>query len=177
MVNPIKPCRERGGLRGGRLTSAFLVALAVAQPACGQAPPQAPAAQRAPAGAAGLPVPDQRTASKMVWSIMVAVDQANRTGNYSVLRDLGTPTFQANNNPANLAAIFATLRERQIDLSDTLIVTPVWEIPPQMVAPTVLRMRGTFPLRPQPIAFDLLFTWSNGWRLDGIAVRAMPAAQ
>jgi hypothetical protein len=36
-------------------------------------------------------------------------------------------------------------------------------------------MRGTFPLRPQPIAFDLLFAWDRGWRLDGIAVQAMPA--
>jgi hypothetical protein len=113
---------------------------------------------------------------KMVWSIMAAVDQANRTGNNTVLRDLGTPAFQANNNPANLASIFAALRAQHVDLTDTLIVTPVWEIAPQMVSPTLLRMRGTFPLRPQPIAFDLLFAWDRGWRLDGVAVQAMPAA-
>jgi hypothetical protein len=112
----------------------------------------------------------------MVWSVMAAVDQANRTGNYSVLRDLGTLAFQANNNPANLAAIFGGLRGQQIDLTDTLLVTPSWEIAPRMVSPTVLRMRGTFPLRPQAIAFDLLFAWDRGWRLDGVAVQAMPAA-
>lgn len=161
----------------GRLASALLTAMVLVEPASGQVRAPSAPAQAAPAVVTtNRPAPDQRTALKMLWSIMAAVDQANRTGNYSVLRDLGTPTFQANNNPANLAGIFAGLRGQQIDLADTLIVTPAWEISPRMVSPTVLRMRGTFPLRPQPIAFDLLFAWDRGWRLDGVAVQAMPAA-
>lgn len=106
---------------------------------------------------------------------MAAVDHANRTGNYSVLRDLGSAGFQANNNPATLAAIFAALRTQRIDVAETLVVTPDWEISPRMESANVLRMRGTFPLRPQPIAFDLLFAWDRGWRLDGVAVQAPPA--
>ncbi|HST35553.1 MAG TPA: hypothetical protein VLK25_02840 [Allosphingosinicella sp.] len=177
MVKPVTGRKMQDGLLG-RPALALLIAMALAQPAFGQRSAQAPAGQRAPAAAApNLPVPDQRTALKMLWGIMAAVDQANRTGNYSVLRDLGTPAFQANNNPANLAGIFTGLREQQVDLSDALIVTPVWEISPRMVSPTTLRMRGSFPLRPQAIAFDLLFTWSDGWRLDGIAVQAMPTAR
>jgi len=109
---------------------------------------------------------------KMLWSTMAAVDHANRTGNYSVLRDLGSPAFQARNNAANLAAIFAGLRDQKVALSATLVVTPTWEIPPTMVQPGVLRMRGTFPLRPASIAFDLLFWWQDGWRLEGVAVQA-----
>ena len=152
----------------GRFAPAhFMAALAMAVPSQAQ-PPRAAAA--APSAA---PVPDQLTALKMVWGLMAAVDQANRTGNYSVLRDLGTPGFQANNNPSSLGAIFANLRERGIDLSQTLIVIPNWEIPPRMVNATTLRMRGAFPLRPSPILFDLLFTWDRGdWRLNGIAVQA-----
>jgi len=132
----------------------------------GQAPPAVPGAT------AETPAPDQLTSLKMLWSVMAAVDHANRTGNYSVLRDLGTAAFQARNNPANLATIFAGLREQNVDLSDTLIVTPVWEIAPTMVQPRVLRMRGSFPLRPAAIAFDLLYAWEGGWRLDAIAVQA-----
>jgi len=146
----------------------FLAALALAatpSAAFGQA---RPGAQAAPAA----PVPDRSSALKMVWSMMAAVDHANRTGNYSVLRDLGTPAFQANNNPAALGAIFAGLRERGIDLSETLTVTPTWEFEPRMVSPAVLRMRGAFPLRPSAILFDLLFKWDRGWRLEGIAVQA-----
>lgn len=104
---------------------------------------------------------------------MAAVDHANRTGNYSVLRDLGTAAFQTRNTAANLAAIFAGLRERNVDLSETLIVTPVWEIAPSMIQPRVLRLRGRFPLRPAAIAFDVLFAWDGGWRLEAIAVQSM----
>jgi len=157
----------------GRIAPARLIlaALALALPqqaALGQARPAAPGP------AAQAPAPDQLTSLKMLWSVMAAVDHANRTGNYSVLRDLGTAAFQSRNNPANLAAIFASLRDRNIDLSDTLIVTPVWEIAPNMVQPRVLRMRGSFPLRPAAIAFDLLFAWDGGWRLEGIAVQTQP---
>jgi hypothetical protein len=174
-----------GRLHAAQLACGLLIAAGLAQPALGQAgrpvapaqrPPAAPL-QRPPAAAAKVPVPDQLTSLKMVWSVMAAVDHANRTGNYSVLRDLGTPAFQANNNPANLAGIFARLREQRVDLSDTLVVTPIWEIAPQMASPTVLRMRGMFPLRPQPIAFDLLFSWDRGWRLEGIAVQAIAATR
>lgn len=148
-------------------------ALLMAGAAAAQTRPAAPAAR---ASAPALPVPDQTATLKMVWSVMAAVDQANRTGNYSVLRDLGTPAFQQNNNPASLGAAFASLRDRRVDLSDTLIATPVFDIGPAMVAPTTLRMRGAFPLRPSTILFDLLFSWDRGgWRLEGVAVQAQPA--
>jgi len=143
--------------------------------------PQAALGQARPAGAAAAqgqaPVPDQLSSLKMLWSTMAAVDHANRTGNYSVLRDLGTGAFQSRNNPAQLAAIFAALRDRNVDLSDTLVVTPVWEIAPAMVQPRVLRMRGSFPLRPAAVLFDLLFAWDGGWRLEGIAVQTQPLAR
>jgi hypothetical protein len=158
---------------------ALLLAAGLAQAAPGQVrsrPAPAPA-RPAPPAAANLPAPDRTTGLKLLWSMMAAVDHANRTGNYSVLRDLGSAAFQARNNPANLAAIFAGLRERNVDLADTLVVTPVWEIAPTLVQPRVLRMRGSFPLRPDAIAFDLLFTWDGGWRLEAIAVQAQPGAR
>jgi hypothetical protein len=175
MVKPGGGRERRGGTVAGRLTLALLIAAMPAAPASAQVRPRSAPARTVPVP--NLPVPDQRTALKMLYGIMAAVDQANRTGNYSVLRDLGTPAFQANNNPAALAAIFAGLRGQQIDISDTLMMSPVWEISPRMTSPTVLRMRGTFALRPQPIAFDLLFAWDRGWRLEGVAVQAMPAAR
>ena len=158
---------------------AFFCVATVMVPATGAAQSSpartAPVRPAPPTVASAVAVPDQRSSLRMLWSIMAAVDHANRTGNYSVLRDLGSAGFQANNNPATLAAIFAALRTQEVDVAETLVVTPVWEISPRMVSANVLRMRGTFPLRPQPIAFDLLFAWDQGWRLDGVAVQAMPA--
>jgi hypothetical protein len=115
--------------------------------------------------------PDPVSALKMVWTVMSAVDQANITGNYSVLRDLGAPSFQANNNAATLGAIFQNIRTQRIDLGNTLLVTPIYDIGPVIVEGGMLRIRGVFPLRPSSIAFDLLFQPVGGrWALFGVAV-------
>lgn len=166
-----------GRIGSGPIAPALLLlaglALGLPQPALGQARRPAPA-QPASQAQAPAPAPDQLTSMRMVWSMMAAVDHANRTGNYSVLRDLGTVAFQSRNNPASLATIFAGLREQNVDLSNTLVVTPLWEMPPSMVQPHVLRLRGRFPLRPAAIAFDILMTWDGAWRLEAIAVQALP---
>lgn len=113
---------------------------------------------------------DEITADKLVWSSLAALDQANRTGNYSVLRDLGAPTFQANNSAATLGGIFEHLRNLHVDLANTFIVSPVFETTPA-VQGNVLRAKGIFPLRPTAIGFDLLFQNISGeWRILGISV-------
>ena len=52
----------------------------------------------------------------LIRSTLFALDHANKTGNYTVLRDLGSPGFQSN-NAARLAEIFAAERKDNIDLS------------------------------------------------------------
>jgi hypothetical protein len=132
---------------------------------------RAAAQQPAPAAPAGQPgVPDSTILNKLVWSAMAAVDQANQTGNYSVLRDLGAPAFQSGNSAATLAQIFTSIRNQNVDLGYTLVVTPVFQFPPA-IQNGLLRIRGVFPLRPTPIGFDLLFQNVSGqWRIFGIAV-------
>jgi len=150
----------------------LLSLLAGAQAALAQQPQQ-PAAAQAPSAA---PVPDQLTVLKLLWGTMAAVDQANRTGNYSVLRDLGSASFQATTNPTTLAAAFTPLRSQGIDLADTLLATPNWTQAPA-VEGGQLRMSGSFPMRTAPILFDLAFVWERGWKLHGLAVRSQPAAR
>jgi hypothetical protein len=130
-----------------------------------------PAHAQQPAAVPGTAVPDSLIVNKLIWSAMAALDQANQTGNYSVLRDLGSPGFQANNSAATLGAIFETLRSQQVDLGYTLLVGPNLETSPAIVEGGLLRVRGSFPLRPVPIGFDLLFENVSGqWRIFGIAV-------
>src|SRR5262245_20468190 len=68
------------------------------------APAAAPAAQGAAQAQAALPqgMPDAYKLNLLIRTTVIAVNQANRTGNYSVLRDLAAPGFQASNNPAQL---------------------------------------------------------------------------
>ncbi|CAM3186886.1 DUF4440 domain-containing protein [Sphingomonas antarctica] len=139
----------------------------------------APAFAQAPAPVAA-PTLEQHELMKLIWSTMAAVDQANRTGNYSVLRDLAAPGFQAVNDQAKLTAIFANLRASGVDLSSTLLLAPTYRVPPQMVQPGLVRVQGAFGMRPNAISFDLAYQFSGGqWRLFGIGVSpvAMPTQQ
>ena len=145
----------------GHFASALLLCLLAAAPAAAQAPQ--PAAQ-APS------VPDQASLAKLLWSTMTAIDHANKTGDYSVLRALGTPSFQAANRETALSGIFAWARNQNLDLSSTLMFEPVFEFPPA-IQNGYLRMRGGFRMRPTGIEFDLLYGWSNGWRIEGVAIR------
>ena len=123
-------------------------------------------------------MPDPIVINKLVWSAMAALDQANQTGNYSVLRDLGAPGFQTNNSAATLSGIFQALRNQQLDLGYTLVVGPTLEFPPAIVEGGLLRIRGSFPLRPASIAFDLLFQNIAGqWRIFGIAAAPIVPAR
>jgi hypothetical protein len=126
-------------------------------------------APRTAAGAAALPVPDHLALTKLIWSTMAAVDQANRTSNYSVLHGLGSPAFQANNSPPGLATVFARIRLQRIDLSDTFLVEPVLDFPARIEG-GLLRIRGAFRMRPTGVQFDLLYQWDGTWKLHGVAI-------
>lgn len=122
------------------------------------------------------PVPDENTLARLVWGTMVALDNANRTENYSVFYQLGTPAFQARNSPAQLAQTFAPLRERRVDIGRAVLSTPTYYIPPSVDAQGRLRLRGGFDYRPRSIRFDLLFSQQNGgWRITGVSVVEMSA--
>ncbi len=147
-----------------------LIALGVA-PAGAQRRPAAAPQRTPPVQRQVLPAPDPAVALKLLWSTMAAVDQANKTGNYSVLRDLGSAGFQGLNNAATLAQAFAPIRDNRVDLADTLGALPAFEIVPAQVEPGILRMRGRFNLAPTPVGFDLVYQWNSGWRLHGVSVQ------
>ena len=149
---------------------------ASAQSRSRQAPRQAPAAPAPQPPQASYPLPDNLVTSKLLWSTMAAMDHASDTGNFTVVNALGTSGFRSRNTPATLAAVFTTLRNQRVDLSDALLVSPTFELAPHMITPTAFRMRGIFPLRPTSIAFDLVFAWESGWRLDAIAVLPLAAS-
>lgn len=159
------------GLRAPALfISAALAALCV---------PSAAMPQTAPPISA-QPVPGDLELAKLIWSTMAMVDHANRSGNYSVLRDTSASGFQINNDPARLAEVFASLRAQRIDLSNALLVVPNYIGAPLLVQPDVFEVRGYFGLRPTAIFFDLYFQWEQGrWKLYGISIepRAMAGIQ
>lgn len=123
------------------------------------------------------PVPGELELAKLIWSTMIAVEQANLSGNYSVLRDISAPGFQIANDPSRLAQIFAGLRASRIDLSNAILLAPTYTAAPAMPQPNVLQVQGYFGLRPAAIAFDLAYEWHQGrWRLFGVSISPAPLA-
>jgi hypothetical protein len=105
----------------------------------------------------------------LIRSTLLALDQANKTGNYTVLRDLGAPGFQAN-TAARLAEIFASQRKDNLDLSGVAVLEPQLSLLPQIES-GMLHMAGFFPSVPTQIRFEVLYAPVQGqWKLFGLSV-------
>ena len=87
----------------------------------------------------------------LIRSTLLTLNDANRSGNYTVLRDLASPDFQANNTAADLSQIFADLRKRNIDLHVVAITAPQLSTPPYIDNNKMLRLTGFFPTKPLQI--------------------------
>jgi hypothetical protein len=131
------------------------------------------AAVAQPAGSqTGQPIQiDRNGALILIRSTLIALDHADRTGNYTVLRDLGAPGFQTANTAARLSEIFANLRAQNADLSGVAVIEPQLTVLPTTVQGGLMRMAGVFPSVPLQVNFEMLFAPVEGrWRLFGIAV-------
>jgi hypothetical protein len=122
-----------------------------------------------------------RTISKgqaiyLVRSTLMTLNDADRSGNYTVLRDLAAPEFQNKNSAADLAQSFGDLRRRKFDLFAVSFASPQFSSDPALDSSGKVRLMGFFPTQPLQINFDLTFESVNGqWRLFAISV-ATPAA-
>ncbi len=119
--------RRSRGWRPPVLAAAILMALAL--PLAGQT-------QEAGVETA----PNRDETAQLVWTTLIALDHANRTGNYSVLRDLAAPAFRDANNAARLAGIFAPLRARDIGLRRVVLASPVYAEPPKILVSGLYRV-------------------------------------
>ncbi len=111
----------------------------------------------------------------LIKTAVIAVYQANLTGNYSVLRDLGTPGFRDRYDQAKLTGIFASFRARGINLGPTVMLSPILTRPAEFTPSGQVRLIGVFPTQPLQVQYALIFQQSGGsWLIDGVAVDAIP---
>jgi hypothetical protein len=155
--------------RSSRWICAVLVILIGA---CGTA-----VAQQAPAAATKPANIDRNGVLMLIRSSLLALDQANKTGNYTVLRDLGAPGFQSANTAARLSEIFAKQRNDKLDLSGVAVIDPQLTVLPEIEANGMMRLAGFFPSMPSQVNFELIFAPVDGqWRLFGMGVNLGQAA-
>ena|SRR6185503_6784670 len=118
----------------------------------------------------------QRTAAIiLVKNALLAVNQGNLTGNYTVLRDLSSPGFREKNSAADLAAIFQGIRQQKFDLSSIVVMDPVLN-QPRISADGQLALDGYFSSQQMRINFQLAFQKSNAgaWMIHGVSLNAAP---
>ena len=139
----------------------------------GQTSPQEvrPDQSQSQAPPAAQAFPSDRKIAMMIFSTLIALNQANATGNYSVLRDMAAPGFQSAHTTAQVAEAFANLRQRNLDLSPILLFQPKLIHKPEINKEGMLRVTGFFPTQPERVHFDLIFEPREGqWKLFGVAV-------
>ncbi|TPL94061.1 hypothetical protein [Mesorhizobium sp. B2-3-12] len=119
------------------------------------------------AHAAGI---DRNGVLILIRGTLLALDQANKTGNYTVLRDLGSPNFQAN-SAAGLGDIFSNQRKQALDFGAVAVLEPQLTLLPQIEPNGMLHMAGFFPSVPMQVNFELLFEPANRqWKIYGVSV-------
>jgi hypothetical protein len=112
----------------------------------------------------------------LIYTTLIAINQANQTGNYSVLRDLAAPNFREANDVSKLAEIFGNLRRRNLDLSPVIFLEPKLVRPPALMDNGMLRLSGFIPSAPEQVNFDLAYQLVGGrWLLFGIGVNTSPS--
>jgi hypothetical protein len=116
-------------------------------------------------------VPDSQGLTVLIQNTLIALNHANLTGNYSVLHDLAAPGFQKLNSTKQLAASFADLRVRNVNLSPIVLYQPKLVGDPTIDDKGFLRMTGFYETEPLQVHFNLVFQpVAAVWRLFEISV-------
>jgi hypothetical protein len=149
----------------------LLALAALASPLAAPALAQAKTADKGQAKPAQI---DRNAVLILTRSTLLALDHANKTGNYTVLRDLGSPNFQAN-SAAQLGEIFAAQRNQALDFSAIAVLEPQLTLLPQIEPSGMLHMAGFFPSAPLQINFELMFEpVDRQWKIFGVSVNLKP---
>jgi len=143
------------------------------KPALPQAPPAAAPVQIAPV-ANTPPLPSAEQLVSLVRNVLLAVNDANLTGNYTVLRDLSAPDSQGLNTPERLEESFRPIRQQGTDFSIVAVATPRFVQLPTFTPQGYLRVNGEFISSPR-ITFDIFLQHVEGrWRPYAIGVGVVP---
>lgn len=107
----------------------------------------------------------------LVRSTLMSLDDANQTGNYEVLRLLGSNSFQAANSASDLARIFSAQRDAGLDLAVAALQSPHQMAEPTIGADRLLRLSGSYDQPAGQLQFVLAYAADGGlWRLEAIHV-------
>jgi len=123
-------------------------------------------------------MPSEAVQEKLIKTCILTLNDANLTGNYTVLHAKLAKPFRTQFSPDKLKAGFKGFADQQIDLSVVAIKTPVASTPSKIDDRGVLQLRGYFDTQPSRVHYELDFlVTEEEWKPISINVRVRPASE
>jgi hypothetical protein len=110
-------------------------------------------------------VPDPFTQEVLVKSTLLTFNDANVTGNYTVMHAKLSKPFRDEFPPARLAEVFKVFRDNRIDFDLIVAKPPVASQPARVSENGVLMLYGRFDTTPSQVHYELEYIMSDGeWK-------------
>ena len=120
-------------------------------------------------------VPSDRVLEALVKVSLLTLNDANVTGNYSVLHAKLSKPFREQFSPEKLKETFREFSRKNADYDIIAAMTPAYDPKPVVDEDGKLVVKGTFPTEPSRLFFELDFIPSDGeWKLIRIHVKVDP---
>lgn len=117
-------------------------------------------------------VPPDRVLEALVKNSLLSLNDANVTGNYSVLHAKLSKPFREQFPPEKLKATFKEFNRNNADFDIIAAMLPAYDPRPAVDEDGKLVVKGSFPTEPSRLLFELEFIPSDGeWKLIRIHVK------
>jgi hypothetical protein len=121
-------------------------------------------------------LPTERGMEVLVKSSLLTFNDANVTGNYTVLHAKLSKPFRQQFSPERLKRTFREFAEKNIDFDIIAAMKPTYDPAPEIDDEGKLLVKGYFPTEPARVIFELDFIPSDGeWKLIRINVETKRA--
>ena len=136
----------------------------------------APVLVAAPAFAQKPPAPELQEV--LIKASLLTFNDANVTGNYTVLHAKLSKPFRDQFTPEKLKEGFKAFRDGNIDFDIVVAKPPVLTEEVKVDDNGRLALRGYFDTRPSRVHYDLAFIMSEGeWKLINLSVNVKPVEE
>lgn len=131
--------------------------------------PRAGAALASPSGEPSIPADDQVRA--LIHGTITEFAQAVAAGDFGPFHQKISARWQTQITAEQLRQVFGQFVDQRLDLSGVHNLEPVLGAPPSTSSEGLLVVSGFYPLRPQPLEFELKYIYEHPqWKLFGIHV-------
>ncbi len=125
-----------------------------------------------PAGTADVKLPAEAELRALAQDSLGNFNQAVAQKDFTKFYGQISALWQKQITPAKLRELFRSFIEQEIDFSDALKHKPVFDLPPAIDEDGILQMKGSLPLKPDPVQFELGYLFEPpAWKLVKINVK------